>query len=496
MNSLLQAVADTAEQEPQGDALVGNNSGFSYESLIDAAVGLSRQIVDNKVETLALIADNGPEWVVVDLACQLAECCFIPLPLFFSPVQIRHSIVQAGVDTLLVGANIPVPGYLEQERAIEGFTEYFRAYRLPVLIEASKPAETRKITFTSGSTGSPKGVCLGTEQQLAVAGSLASLIPIEQPRHLCVLPLATLLENIAGVYAPLMSAGSIYLPSLEMLGYSGSSRLDPVRLLASIDHFQPHTMILIPQLLDMLINAAMQGWVVPSSLRFIAVGGSRVAASAIQQSRRLGLPVYEGYGLSECASVVSLNTPENDLPGSAGKVLPHIKMDIVDGEIHVAGNSFLGYLNEPASWHPDSVVTGDLGDLDESGFIHLKGRKKNLLISSYGRNISPEWIESEILTHPAIQQCVVVGDARPYCCALIYADSSVVGDDEIKQWLDCINPTLPDYARVLSWLRIAQPLTSEQGLLTANGRPRRAAINDFYASAIDQFYDDSRENRA
>ena len=177
-------------------------------------------------------------------------------------------------------------------------------------------------------------------------------------------------------------------------------------------------------------------------------------------------------------------------------MLPHIELASIDGEIHVTGNSFLGYLNDPESWYPDTVVTGDLGNVDESGFVHLQGRKKNLLISSYGRNISPEWIESEILTHPGIQQCVVVGDARPYCCALIYADSKQVSDDDIQQWLDRVNPTLPDYAQVLSWLRIAQPLGGEEGLLTENGRPRREAINEYFASAIDQFYDESQENRA
>ncbi|MGB5456425.1 MAG: AMP-binding protein [Gammaproteobacteria bacterium] len=494
MNSLLQAIARTAEQDPLRDALIGDTSRFSYQALIDASSDLSRQILDNNIGTLALIADNGPEWVVVDLACQMANCCFIPLPIFFSTDQIRHSIAQAGVDTLLVGKNMPVPRYLDQ--ALEGFAESFKAYRLPVSIDVSKPAETRKITFTSGSTGTPKGVCLSTGQQLVVAGALASQIPIEQPRHLCVLPLATLLENIAGVYAPLMSAGTVYLPSLETLGFSGSSRLDPARLLHSIDHCSSHTMILIPQLLDVLINAVMQGWKVPASVQFIAVGGSRVAASAIQQSRRLGLPVYEGYGLSECASVVSLNIPGSDHPGSAGRVLPHIEVEVIDNEIHVVGNSFLGYLNDPESWYPSEVVTGDLGYVDESGFLRLQGRKKNLLISSYGRNISPEWVESEILTHPGIQQCVVVGDARPYCSALIYADSSHLSDDEIQQWLDRVNSTLPDYARVLSWLRIAQPLSSNEGLLTENGRTRRGAINDYYASAIDQLYDDSQENSA
>ncbi|MCW8830071.1 MAG: AMP-binding protein, partial [Gammaproteobacteria bacterium] len=368
-----------------------------------------------------------------------------------------------------------------------------KALHLPFLQNVDKPRHTHKITFTSGSTGQAKGVCLSNEQQLTVADSLVTGIAIERPHHLCILPLATLLENIAGVYSPLISGGSIYVPSLSTLGFSGSSQVEAGKLLACIDHCQPETMILIPQLLNLLIISVMQGWQPPKELKMMAVGGSRVAASAIKQARKLGLPVYEGYGLSECASVVSLNTPDHDQPGSAGQLLPHLKIEISNGEINIVGNSFLGYLDEPDSWYPSSVATGDLGYIDDQGFIQLQGRKKNLLISSYGRNINPEWVESEILAHPLIQQCIVVGDAKPHCSALIYADSKHISDREIQSWLDQVRPSLPDYAQVQSWLHLASPLTSTNNLLTANGRPRREAINSYYSSEIEKLYPQTKE---
>ncbi len=493
MNTLLNHIAQHAQQEPLAEALIGENSSYTYQSLIDASTILSKKIIANKVNTLALIADNGPEWVITDLACQMAGCCFIPLPLFFTPEQIQHSLTEAGVDTLLIGAGTSLPEGFDQHTKLKGFSDVFEAIHLPVVQTTIKPEQTRKITFTSGSTGLPKGVCLSNQQQLTVADSLVAAIAIERPRHLCVLPLATLLENIAGIYSPLISAGSVYLPSLASLGFSGSSQVEVKKLLACIDHYQPHSMILIPQLLDLLILSVMQGWKPPQTLQMIAVGGSRVAASAIQRARQLGLPVYEGYGLSECASVVSLNTLDHDLPGSAGQLLPHLTLQIVDDEIYILGNSFLGYLNEPDSWYPDSVATGDLGYLDDNGFIQLQGRKKNLLISSFGRNINPEWVESEILAHPLIQQCIVVGDAKPHCSALIYADRQHISDPEIQHWLNQVNQSLPDYAQVKAWLRLAQPLTSTHTLLTANGRPRRDVIGAHYSSAIEQLYSNTKE---
>jgi len=401
MSSLLQQIRLQARQQPESPALIGEHNCYSYQQLLQASQLLAEQIKAQHINTLALLADNGPEWVVVDLACQIAECCFIPLPLFFSTAQIQHSLNQAGVDTLMLGNDIPVSAELAQLEVLNDFADGFHTLRLPVSEGIARPEQTHKITFTSGSTGQPKGVCLSNQQQLKVAESLVASIAIEQPRHLCVLPLATLLENIAGVYVPLMAGGCICLPSLTTLGFSGSSLVDAQKLLASIDQCQPQSLILIPQLLDLLIMSVMQGWQAPASLQMIAVGGSRVAASAITQARHLGLPVYEGYGLSECASVVSLNTPRDDRPGSAGQLLPHLDIQIIDGEIHIIGNSFLGYLNDPASWHTKSVATGDLGYIDDDGFLQLQGRKKHLLISSYGRNINPEWVESEILAYSA-----------------------------------------------------------------------------------------------
>jgi long-subunit acyl-CoA synthetase (AMP-forming) len=123
--------------------------------------------------------------------------------------------------------------------------------------------------------------------------------------------------------------------------------------------------------------------------------------------------------------------------------------------------------------------------------VFLRGRRTNLMISSFGRNISPEWIESEMLCHAGIKQCVVVGDDRPYCTALIATADPDTGDRTIQTWVDAVNAELPDYARIQRWSRLAHALSPADGLFTENGRPRRAAIAERFASVIDALYSET-----
>ena len=446
------------------------------------------------VTSIALYADNGIDWILTDLACQLAQVRITPVPLFFSEAQVRHTITSSGAEALITDQDIrPLfAGDLVRAGGRQ-FTCEMLLYRVAADCLVNLPPGTQKITFTSGTTGTPKGVCLTSEQQRAVASSIASVIDVESPRHLCLLPLSTLLENIAGVYAPLLAGGSIVAPKLAELGLTGSSQLDIRRLLASITPYQPHSLILVPELLSAITLAAESGWHTPETLQFVAVGGGKVAPELLRRARSVGMPVYEGYGLSECASVVALNVQGVDRPGAVGRPLPHVSVQIEQGEIVVSGSTFLGYANQPETWNSPNVRTGDLGRLDEDGFIYVDGRAKNRLISSYGRNLSPEWVESELMAGPLLQQAVVIGDARPFCVALLMPGAASTSDSDISAWIHRTNLRLPDYARVLDWYRLLEPLSPKNGMTTENGRPKRKSIEDAYASVINRLYENETE---
>jgi len=250
--------------------------------------------------------------------------------------------------------------------------------------------------------------------------------------------------------------------------------------------FGPQTLHRLPQMLAALNRtAAVDPWS-DCPLRFAAVGGGRVAAAELEEAHAHGIPAYEGYGLSECHSVVSLNTPGDSRPGSAGRPLSHARVRIAaDGEILVSGAVMRGYLEEAdeADEACGEIATGDLGRIDSDGFLHVQGRKKNLFITAFGRNVSPEWVESELLHEAPIAQVLVWGEALPRNGAVI-VPAGPVSPDAVQAAIEAANRRLPDYARVGAWLFADAPFRPQAGELTANGRLRRDALLARYGSRL------------
>jgi long-chain acyl-CoA synthetase len=460
-------------------ALVEAERQLSYAQLLLETQARAQRLQQLGVQRLGLALDNGVEWLLWDVAALLAGVVCVPLPGFFSAEQQRHVLDNAGVDSLIG----------DQTAAFQalGFSQVAPALlqRQPVQV-APLPVGTLKITYTSGTTGQPKGVCLDAAVQLRVAQSLwQASAPCNVERHLCVLPLATLLENIAGIYAPLLAGATIELLPLAEVGLKGASQFDLPSFLRSLNRVQPHSLILLPQLLLALVTAAERGLPIPASLRFVAVGGGRVSAQLLARADALGLPIYEGYGLSECASVVCLNTPLQRQVGTVGTPLPHVQVRLAaDGEVLIKGAQMLGYLGEP-NIADEWLASGDLGHFD-GAFLLLHGRKKHQFITAFGRNVNPEWVESELVQQLPIAQAWLHGEALPANVAVLLPRFATTGDAELAAAVAAVNRDLPDYARVHYWLRAEQPFSDSNGLATSNGRLRRVALLAHYQAAIDQ----------
>ena len=436
---------------------------------------------------VALLADNGVAWAVTDLALHLLGRLCVPVPGYFTDAQVQHALDDAGIDSLLTddpGRATALGDWREAGRSPHGLA-LLRRHR-SVADVPSVPAGTVKITYTSGSTAEPKGVCLSAGQLESVARSLAwATGPLQVERHLCLLPLATLLENVAGIHAPLLAGATCLLPSTRATGLSYAGT-DPQRLLACVAALQPQSLILVPELLQLLVVAAERGWPPPSSLRFIAVGGASVSPALLARAETCGLPVFEGYGLSECASVVCLNRPGARRPGSVGQPLPHVRVRVTgDGEIVVAGPAMLGYLGQPARPDAGEWHTGDLGEVDSDGYVYVRGRARNVFITSYGRNVAPEWVEREIAQRLPQRPVLVHGEALPYPVALVSGVREEAEAGLVERAIAEANAALPDYARVRRWALLPEPFSHANGLLTSNGRLRRAAIVERHRVQID-----------
>jgi long-subunit acyl-CoA synthetase (AMP-forming) len=423
----------------------------------------------------------------------------IPLPGFFTDDQIRHALLDAHIETVITDNPDRMQSILQAKKVISLEIAGKQCAQLFYSTAGAdrKYSSTVKVTYTSGTTGEPRGVQLSLRAIEAVAGSLTEAASASrEDRALVLLPLSILLENIGSVYAPVIAGAEINVPDAEDLGLNGSSRIDTAVFSDLLNRVKPTTMILPPQLLKLLVALAEQQ-LLPDSFRYIAVGGAPVGIALLDAARELELPVYQGYGLSEACSVVAVNTIESNYPGSVGKPLAHNKVRInSDGEIIITGEIFNGYLNEIHSNPEAELATGDLGYLDEEGYLYVTGRCRDRIITGFGRNISPEWVESELMSHPLIAQVAVFGNNMPYLVAILVPAVQNPADtktENIDLAMREVNERLPDYARVGKYVIADSPFSVVSGELTASGSTCRSAIEQHYSLQIQSQLEEQNE---
>jgi long-chain acyl-CoA synthetase len=427
-------------------------------------------------DRVGILAENRNEWLSADMAILGAGAVNVPLHTSLSAQQIRFQLDDAGVCWLFVANQTlfekvesvrrELPGLrgivlFDDESTLppgvlswRGFLQQGRNAGAGLRDELARreqrlqPDDLATIIYTSGTTGNPKGVMLSQRNLLSNAQAFSELSAFPPDAvFLNWLPFSHIYARTIDIYVTLVTGVTLCL----------AESADTVA--ANLAEIQPTNMSGVPRFYEKVLAAvraddpAVMGKrlraIFGARIDWLGSGGAPLPLAVAQAFRDAGLLLLQGYGLSESSPVISFNRKEAFRLESVGRPIPGIEVRIAgDGEVLTRGpHVMLGYWNNPQAT-AETIVdgwlhTGDLGRLDDDGFLHITGRKKDLLVLSNGKKVVPAVLEGLLLADPCIDQAVVCGEGRNYLSALI-----------VPNWPNlCGTLALEASATALEWAR-------------------------------------------
>ncbi|XXX78179.1 AMP-binding protein [Sorangium sp. So ce134] len=505
---LLESIVAWGESRPDAvmievlDASPGARRSYRWGEVLDAISALRGLLVDLQGAEggglrVGLIMANSPEWVAADLALLLSGAVEVPIPLAFSAEQAKHLLEH--VDVCLVDG----PGASRLRAWAEAGVVAPRC--IPVDVDAlyrrGGPRDLTprlredflcKIIHTSGTTSAPKGVKI---RAFGVADLVESLRRKVRPgtyaRYLSIVPLSLLIEQVTGIYMTLSDGGTLVLlspPSL-LLGTPGTTAKG---ILPYLRLARPSAMTLPPAMVEAIDRfcqatdhrgeALFQELFGRDEPAFLGCGGAPVAPDVLSRLARRDILVYEGYGLSENSSVATWNVPGCARIGTVGRPLDHVEVKLAaDGELLLRSSSlFAGYTSaDPSSCAIDGegwLHTGDLAEIDGDGFVRITGRKKNLIITASGRNVSPAWVESMYKSLDFVEEAVIFGDRLEKIHGLFIVDERADPDAARAAIDDFGRRHLSEVERAAEIVVVRSTPELVRHCFTITGRPIRAEL--------------------
>ena len=530
--------------------------GEFHREVTDLAKGLIASGVEPGARVL-LLSKTRYEWTLADYAIWWAGAVTVPVYETSSPAQIAWILADSGAVAAVVEtpehaarveeARTDAPDLrhvwtIDASSPGEGLDAAIEAgadtadNTLDGRRKALGPDSLATLIYTSGTTGRPKGCQLthgNFRAELAGAlDRLPELFDREGASTLLFLPLAH-------VFARVIQVGAIRAGA--KLGHTADIR----DLVNHLGEFEPTFVLAVPRVFEKVFNTASSkayadgrgkifdravqtaisysraqdsgkpgvalrarhavfDRLVYGKLRealgghteWAISGGAPLGERLAHFYRGIGVPVLEGYGLTETTAALCVNTPENQRIGSVGRVFPHTEVEVAsDGELRFRGPQvFGGYWNNPAATAETLDAdgwfsTGDIGDVDDDGFIRITGRKKEILVTAGGKNVAPAVLEDRIRAHPYVSQCLVVGDGKPFVAALVTIDTDAwtgslddpALESAVQGAIDDANAQVSQAEAIKKFVILPDDWTEQNGYLTPSFKVKRnAVLSDFH----------------
>ena len=543
---------------------------------------LARQV--RKGDNVALLARNGLEWALLDFA--LARIGAVGIPIYASSSARDVGYLLAHSEAVAVvcedAAQLAKVEAVDEElrslqhvltfHDLDGLAAHGEDFAAanPAALDEATAALTENdlytIIYTSGTTGPPKGCMLSNRNYFEMA------TVVDRMEQTYYRP-----DDVMLLYLPLAhNYGRLMLLLGAHVGFTIAFLADPLRVAEVLPQVRPTLLPSVPRVYEKVHTAVVarfdaatgikrrlidwalpigrevsrlesEGKPVPAGLRrrhgladrlvFSKVrepfggrlrmpgsGGAPLSKEIIEFFDAVGIRIAEGYGLTECTTACSANTPDDYRFGSVGHPLPGADVRIAaDGEIEMRSPTvFQGYFKDPeataAVFTPDGWLrTGDIGELDADGFLHVTDRKKDILVTAGGKNVAPQNIENDLKTSKYVSQALVIGDKRPYVAALLTLDSVEIGrwaaenaldgdiaalsqDERVRELLqdtvDEANRERSRFEQVKRFTVLPRDFTMEDGEITPTLKLRRRAVQEHFADEIDALYAEPRGETA
>jgi long-chain acyl-CoA synthetase len=514
---------------------------------------------------------NSVEHVCLDQAALSLGLVPVPLHVIDNPENLSFVLADSGVALLAVDSAArwqtlaPLQSRLPQLQRVvylgdEPSSQFAR--NVADWLAAAAPSEAAEvinasalaaIVYTSGTTGRPKGVMLSHRNVLANVMAIMAAVPVvPSDVFLSFLPLSHSFERTVGYYLPLAAGASVAFARSTSLLMEDMAAIRPT-ILASVPRIYERVFGKIRESLQsrrmqraLFDTAVWLGWrefqrrqrngsaasnarlsvldpwvgaplrqIFGGRLRAAIAGGAPLASTVARPLLALGVPLLQGYGMTEASPVISCNTPEDNHPESVGRPLPGIEVKLGENdELLVRGpNVMVGYWQRPQdtarTLDPQGWLhTGDQGEIIAARIL-IKGRIKDIIVTSTGEKIAAVDLETAILGDLAFDQAMVIGEGRPYISALLVLNPQQWRRECAKLGLNATDPAslqsqaalswalerisnavqaFPEYAKPRTVCLTTQPWTLDAGLITPTLKPKRAAIEARYAEQIENLY--------
>ena len=494
-------------------------------------------------DRVAQLSENRSQWLITDLAIQLSGAIHVPIHTPLTGAQITYQVIDSGARLVLVSnqeqaeklvaASTDLPSDLNvvsydpcsQEVAgaeillLDQLVETVPRDPEDLLAASVQSDSLATILYTSGTTGAPKGVMLTQDNLVSnAAETLESFGQEIGDVRLGFLPLSHIFARTCDLYTWLFGGTELALAESRETVLADCAEIQPM-LLNAVPYFydklyrslQDQGLLETPGILRKLLGGR---------IRSCCSGGAALPNNVFDFFLGQEVPLYQGYGLTEASPVITVSSSEQVKRGSVGKPLKDVEVQLADdGEIITRGPHVMaGYYGNLAATQEvvkdGWLYTGDLGSLDEEGFLFITGRKKEIIVTLGGKNIAPVLLESLLLEDPLIEQVMVIGSERKFLVALIYpgltALSRELGDATMKP-LDAsglatdarvlrlfeerIGDRLADlspYEQIGQFVLIDRPFSQELNELTPKLSLRRAEVEKNFSQQIEAMYRETR----